>query len=133
MSFHHGDTSPKNVIIGDDLKVTLIDWGGSGFYESSRETEDFGLSYAFNHIEVMRKYREPVLQKICQQRQLEYEVYSKRIHRRSRDIKIADITWAYWMYCQTANGIIAERPETYKQILDQRIDEFESQFEHIIS
>lgn len=127
--FHHGDTSPQNVIIDDDLNVTFIDWGDSGFYESSEETEDYGLSYAFNHIAVMRKHREPILRKICKQNGQAYEEYAARIYSRSRDIKIADVVWGYWMYCQTASGAIGESPEKYKQILTQRIKEFKDQFE----
>lgn len=127
--FHHGDTSPQNVIIDDDLNVTFIDWGDSGFYESSQETEDYGLSYAFNHISVMRKYRESILRRICKQNGQAYEEYAARIYNRSRDIKIADVVWGYWMYCQTASGAIDEPPEKYKQILTQRIREFKDQFE----
>lgn len=126
--FHHGDTSPRNVIIREDLHITLIDWGGSNFYESSPETEDYGLSYAFNHIKVMHKYRELILQRLCEQTNQNYKTYNEHIRNRSRDIKIADVVWAYWMYCQTSNGTIAESPQGYKQILDQRISEFEIQF-----
>lgn len=126
--YHHGDTSAQNIIIGEDLKITLIDWGDSGFYESSPEIEEYGLCYTFNHVPIMRKYKEQILLDLCEQSGHDYETYSNRIYDRCKDIKIADITWAYWMYCQTSSGAIAEPSEKYKKILYQRINEFEDQF-----
>ncbi len=126
--FRHGDTSGPNVLIGKDLSVILIDWGDAKFYVSSKNREDFGLAYTLNHIDIMREFKNEVLRYVADKQKIAYSDLEKYIFEKQKDIKIADIAWAFMMYARATAGEVQDKPEVFKKILDTRINEYKSTF-----
>lgn len=126
--FRHGDTSGPNVLIGKYFSVMLIDWGGSKFYLTSESKEDFGLAYTMNHIDIMHEFKEEILHYAAEKQKISYDDLEKHVFEKQKDIKIADIAWAFMMYTRATAGEVQDKPETFKEILDTRIEEYKSVF-----
>lgn len=127
--FHHGDTTGDNIIVDDNLQVYFIDWGEDAkFYESTKETEDFGLAYCINNVPFLHEFEQDILQHISETEQISVETLQKSFKQRRKDIKVADISWAYMMYAKTTDKQIEGSPEHFKSVLDQRIEEYKRDF-----
>lgn len=126
--FRHGDTSAANILVHDDQAITLIDWTESKFYQSPVGREEYGLAYVANNAPFTKDILPEMIRYAAEKQQLDHNAFRTLMIEKRRDIKIADICWAYMMYTRASHTKTADPPETFKQILDTRIAEFKELF-----
>lgn len=128
LSFRHGDTSGPNVLVNKNLSITLLDWGSSKFYYTSINNNDYGISYVMNHIDVISKMKDYILNYIAKKEDIKFAELNKHVLNLQKHIKISDISWAYMMYIRAKAGEINDKPKIFKNILDKRINDYKKQF-----
>lgn len=124
----HGDSSSCNILLTSDLKLNLIDWDTSSFYQYPDGWDDFGMGYLFNHLELFQKHRSFVFSLISKKCQISINELEEIITKSQEFIKLGDIMWAIMMNSRATAGEIGGNPVEFLQIAKQRISEYDSLF-----
>lgn len=128
LQLHHCDTTAVNILVNDDLEVTLIDWGSASFYKSAKNYDDYGLAYTFNHASMFKELKEQIIEYLAAKKDLDPEMLTNFINSKQQSIKLADINWAFMMYTKANQGKTTDTPELFKKILDQRVAEYKATY-----
>lgn len=128
LQLHHCDTTAVNILVNDNLEVTLIDWGSASFYKSAKNYDDYGLAYTFNHASMFEEFKEQIIDYLAAKKDLDPQMLTNFINSKQQSIKLADINWAFMMYTKANQGKTTDTPELFKKILDQRVAEYKATY-----
>lgn len=126
--FTHGDTSEGNILVTDDLKLKLIDWESSGFYQYPEGWQDYCMAYIMNHVQLAQKHKSFAISLVCERLDISKNALEKAIARCQELVKFGDIQWAIMMNSRSAAGQIDGDSNEYLTIAQQRIAEYERDF-----
>ena len=125
---NHGDTSPGNVLLTDDLQLNLIDWDTSGFSQYPDGWDDYGIAYLFNHSTLFQKHRLLAISLVSEKCNINRDELEKTIKKSQELIKLGDTMWAIMMNSRVAAGEIDGDPDNFLKIANQRINDYETNF-----
>jgi hypothetical protein len=96
----HGDLSGPNILLDENLQLTLIDWEDAVFMYGPDGLDDSGLGHLLNHIPFVRPFREQMVIMAAAYQGIEPEEMNKIISWRQQLVKIGDVVWTCMMHAE---------------------------------
>jgi len=125
---NHEDVSAGNILLTSGLKLNLIDWDTSSFYQYPDDWDDYGLGYLFNHLDLFQKHRLFAISLVSKKCGIDVNKLEKTITKSQEFIKLCDIMWAIMMNSRVSAGEIGGNPNRFLEIAYERISDYELMF-----